>query len=233
VVTGVPGRRGGGSGSGASSGAIERLRRMIRHRELLPGEQVRQEEMAELLGISRVPLREALRVLASEGLLTHRPQQGYFVTKLDMAQLEQMHIMLEFLEDKLIQTVEWPDEQSLDHIREINRGYVDAAGSGDLDEVDRRNRAFHVAVFSLSPHDLLLAEVQRFWHMGEPYRLLHVANTDAQIAAREHDRIIEALALRDRVLVIKVVAEHRWRTHDVAESLVRRTQPVTAGAAAG
>src|SRR5437660_1315975 len=70
-----------GKGANAMKAALQVLKTMIVNGELSPGEQIRQEEMAEQLSVSRVPLREALNVLADQGLLFHRLHQGYFVTK--------------------------------------------------------------------------------------------------------------------------------------------------------
>ena len=71
---------------GAVAVALARLRDMFLNGQLLPGEQVRQEQIAEQLGVGRAPLREALNVLAKQGPLVHRPNQGYFVAKRLLAQ---------------------------------------------------------------------------------------------------------------------------------------------------
>ena len=88
--------------------------------ELNPGEQIRQEEMALKLAVSRVPLREALNVLADQGLLYHRPHQGYFVTKRDPGQYAQIRRMLHLLENELMATIAWPGPNDLDRLRDLN-----------------------------------------------------------------------------------------------------------------
>ncbi|MGQ4601127.1 GntR family transcriptional regulator [Nocardia sp. R6R-6] len=199
---------------------INRLRDMIINRALLPGQQIRQEEMARVLGISRVPLREALRVLTTEGLLTHRPHQGYFVTRLNAEELGQIHNLLEFLETELIRTVRWPTGDEVTRLRGINREIATAAVARDVSAVNRLNRVLHREIFQLSPMAVYLAEAEKFWTMSEPYRLLHVATTDTAIATEEHDQLIDALAARDRALCLRILARHRRETRAAALTML-------------
>ncbi|HJQ48769.1 MAG TPA: GntR family transcriptional regulator [Amycolatopsis sp.] len=215
------------------AGVINRLRDMIINRNLLPGQQIRQEEMARVLGISRVPLREALRVLTTEGLLTHRPHQGYFVTRLSTEELDQIHNLLEFLETELIRTVRWPSGDEVAQLRAINREIAKAADERDIAAVNRLNRALHRAIFRLSPMTVYLAEAEKFWTMGEPYRLLHVATTDTAIATGEHDQLIDALAAQDRALCLRILAHHRRETQEAAFTMLAGDREYGAGLAAG
>jgi DNA-binding GntR family transcriptional regulator len=225
------------SGSGPRvrtvAAVLDQLRGLILNRELLPGEQIRQEEMARVLGVSRVPLREALRVLASEGLLTHRQHQGYFVAKMSVPNLEQIHTLLEFLETELIRTLRWPSDEELAGLRAINERIMAAARDSDIPTVNQLNRELHAIIFGLSPLDVLRAEAERFWTLSEPYRLLHVAHTDAAIAAGQHEQIIDALAARDRALCLRLSAGHRRETHAAAMTMLRTSGPVVRRLAAG
>ena len=93
--------------------ALQQLRHMIVTGELTPGEQIRQQETADLLGVSRVPLREAMNVLANQGMLLHRPNQGYFVVKRAPGELAQIRRMMHALENELVKTSEWPDRKAV------------------------------------------------------------------------------------------------------------------------
>lgn len=212
---------------------IDRLREMVINRELLPGQQIRQEEMARALGISRVPLREALRVLTTEGLLTHRPHQGYFVTRLSTENLEQIHNLLEFLETELIRTVRWPSSDEVARLRAINGEIAAAAARHDISAVNRLNRALHREIFELSPMAIYLAEAEKFWTVSEPYRLLHVATTDTAIATEEHDQLIDALAAQDRALCLRILAQHRRESQGAALTTIAGDNGYGRGLATG
>jgi DNA-binding GntR family transcriptional regulator len=211
---------------------MERLRGFIVNGELLPGEQIRQESMAATLGVSRVPLREALRVLASEGLLAHRPHQGYFVAKMSTEDLEQIHALLEFLETELIRTARWPSAEELAGLREINAQFAAAAETADATRMNRLNREFHARIFDLSPLTLMRAETDRFWTLSDPYRVLHVAITDGHVVAAQHEQIVDAIAAHDRALLLRVSAEHRRDTNSAARHTLTRALPVLRPAAA-
>lgn len=213
--------RSGARGRSVTS-VLHTLRELILTRQLHPGEQIRQEEMARALGISRVPLREALRVLTTEGLLTHRPHQGYRVTKMSREDLEQIHSLLEFLETELIRTVRWPTDDEVRQLRELNQEMAAAAATEDMAAVNRLNRELHTTIFRLSPLEIYLAEAEKFWTRSEPYRMLHVASTDATVAFEQHEQLIDALAARDRALCLRVLAAHRRETNTAALGVLGR-----------
>jgi DNA-binding GntR family transcriptional regulator len=211
---------------------LDRLRGFIVRGDLLPGEQIRQESMSSLLGVSRVPLREALRVLSSEGLLTHRPHQGYFVAKMSTGELEQIHMLLEFLETELIRTVRWPSDMELAELRNINAQFSAAAELRDPTAMNRLNEEFHGRIFGLSPLSLMRSETSRFWTLSAPYRVLHVAIADGKAVAAQHEQIIDAIAANDRALLLRASAEHRRDTNFAALNLLNRPVPILRDTAA-
>ena len=91
----------------AQDRAAATLRTAILDGELRPGQRVNQEAWAERAGVSLIPVREALRALAGEGLVTYRPRRGYAVTELDLAELEEVYRLRRLLEtDALLLGVE-------------------------------------------------------------------------------------------------------------------------------
>jgi DNA-binding GntR family transcriptional regulator len=177
--------------------ALERLRALIVTGELSPGEQIRQQEMADQLGFSRVPLREALNVLADQGLLLHRPHQGYFVAKRAPSELAQIRRMLQLLEDELLGSMEWPDTPVLKELKKLNQEMRKHAAAAEWTPLMRKNREFHFRIFALSPHRIILDELHRLWVLG---------------TVEEHDEIIRTLEKRDRKLLVSAMEKHRAST---------------------
>src|SRR5690606_24546193 len=154
--------------AGVMQKALEKLRALIILGELNPGEQIRQQEMAEALGISRVPLREAMNILADQGHLLHKPNQGYFVAKRVPSDVVQVRRMLLLLENELLGTLEWPDADALTRLRVLNRQMAACIASNDMSALSMLNREFHLSIFGLSPHHLYLQEVERLWALADP-----------------------------------------------------------------
>lgn len=190
--------------------ALDGLKSMICSGQLSPGEQIRQEEMAEQLKVSRVPLREAMNVLADQGMLQHRPNQGYFVTKRTPAERNQITRMLHLLENELMASIEWPDAPTLAHLRELNEQMRAEVAAADPWQLIQLNRRFHFIIFGLSPHRLILDEVQRLWGLVEPLLWLKFENVSARTQTiAEHERLIEALQARDMARCTMEMQQHR------------------------
>lgn len=196
--------------SNAVARALAGIRDLVLTRELLPGEQIRQSDMAERLNLSRVPVREALKALEMEGVVRHNPNQGYFVTKFSASDLRQVYLMRELLEGELFKTIEWPDEQRLSVVRAINDQLVEAGRQEDIQRIIELNRLFHFAIFEMSPLTLVCSEVRRLWSMSDAYRALYLYDSAArERVAREHSEIIEALADKDLGRLLEVMSLHR------------------------
>src|SRR5690606_16879394 len=136
--------------AGVMQKALEKLRALIILGELNPGEQIRQQEMAEALGISRVPLREAMNILADQGHLLHKPNQGYFVAKRVPSDVVQVRRMLLLLENELLATLDWPDAEALTELRDLNRRIADCIAMADMSTLSILNREFHLRIFGHS-----------------------------------------------------------------------------------
>ena len=192
--------------------ALQRLRSMIISGQLGPGEQVRQEEMALQFGVSRMPLREALHVLAQQGLLVHRRNQGYFVAKRAPAEVAQIVRMLHLLETELMNTMRQPPASLAAALKKLNRQMhaCVSASASDWTPLIALNREFHFRIFDLSPNKLILEEVSRLWALADAHiaaRFVHPGLRAKTVA--EHDEIIAALAAQDRVASLAALNRHR------------------------
>lgn len=198
------------SGEGATELALTRLREMFLIGQLVPGEQIRQQQVAEQLGVSRSPLREALNILAKQGPLVHRPNQGYFVAKRLPIEHAQIRRMLELLENELMSSLQWPDEATWHELNGIQaqlRALVDAA---DWLPTLKLNRRFHFTIFGLSPYKLILDQVDGLWTLADPYMAAKLSTREARArTVREHDELLKALEAKDRDACLRVLDAHR------------------------
>lgn len=193
--------------------ALQQLRAMVVSGALSPGEQIRQQEMAEELGVSRVPLREALNVLADQGLLRHRPNAGYFVAKRAPNELAQIRRILQLLENELLASIEWPDAAIIEDLREFNRQMRECVSAADWTPLVRLNREFHLKIYELSPSRLILEEVKRLWVMADLFIASKMAESTArQRTVDEHDLLIDSLVRRDMSRCLEMMELHRAST---------------------
>lgn len=201
-----------GAGAGVStsvSRSLESIRQMILSGELLPGEQVRQVQLAERLGTSRIPVREALTTLQAEGVVTYTPHAGYTVARFDSKNLSEIYLMRRVLEAELLRSVDLA-RADVDLLVDLNVRLAGVGGDEVLWERKKVNRRFHFHLLELSPLDLVRAEVARLWNMSEFYRSLYAYEEDThRRIVTEHERIIEAVRARDNEELVRASDDHR------------------------
>ena len=190
------------------------LHNAIMRGELLPGEQVRQSEWAQRLGVSLIPLREALKVLTTQYILRHDPMRGYFVTKLDNAQIAQLYRIRILVETEVLQSLDWPSPEALRELEEGVQAYLDLEASGEAMVADEKLRTCLFQLWDHSPLDIFVREAKRLWHLTDPYRLARAAimrDVDpGQVALRERSaEMLQAIADHDRDLLIQNMIESR------------------------
>ncbi|TDC71733.1 GntR family transcriptional regulator [Actinomadura sp. GC306] len=194
--------------------AVERvvaeLRQMIMSGELLPGQQIRQEHMAERLGVSRLPIREALRQLTADGLMSHVHNVGYTVARLSQAEFDQIYRMRHLLENEIIAGLPKPSQEQLQVIAGLNAEVVAAAERSDLVAMRLRNHDFHFAIFQLDDRKLIIDEIERLWNWAAPYHAVYLFSPDSRRAVLdEHEAMIEALRDGDNARLARLMDQHR------------------------
>jgi DNA-binding GntR family transcriptional regulator len=191
--------------------AAAQIRGLIIDRVLLPGEKIRQVELADRIGVSRSPLREALRTLESEGVVAYEINRGYVVAKLDDDDLAQIFRMRAMLEDELLRTVKRPDPAVLSNLKDLNDKMMVAIDERNVTDVLRYNREFHFTIFDLSPLNQFRREVRRLWQMSEGYSAAwwwRQPEAKKRINV-EHKAIISALRKFDLDRLVEICATHR------------------------
>jgi DNA-binding GntR family transcriptional regulator len=195
--------------------AVDTIRLAILTRSLLPGEQLRQEELARQLELSRVPVREALSRLEGEGLAIRVPNVGYFVAKLDANHLSQLYRMRGALEGELLRDCDPASSAVLRQLVEWHAAMQEAVDDGDSTTLLRLNREFHFAIFALAKLPLIEREVDRLWTMSSPYQVLSMTDSARRsVVPEQHAQMIEALRDHDNELLVELHTRHRAITEE-------------------
>lgn len=187
----------------------ESTRDQIAQGHLLPGQALNQVSMAADFGTSRVPVREALQLLLSEGLVHYQPNIGYTVARLNANDLKSIYIMRKLLEGHLLRTIEPFGEKELAQLSEVNH-QMSLVADKSIARFQQLNFTFHFTIFQRSPHTLILGELERLWRMSEPYRLVWASDgSHRQTVLRDHEDFIHALAQNDVEMLVQVADQHR------------------------
>lgn len=200
--------------------ALERvtaaLRTEILNGTLAPGEQLVQEVIADRHGVSRVPVREALQALNTEGLISYYPNRGYFVTELSVPDLHEVYRLRRVLETEAIeQAVPLLTDEDLDTLQELSDAVDQAAADNDLTGLTAANRRFHFALFDVAAMPRLTKLLRQLWDSSDVYRTVYFRQgTNRERVGREHAQMIDALRRRDTAECVRLHDLHR--DHSVA-----------------
>jgi DNA-binding GntR family transcriptional regulator len=203
VAPGAPGALTGAAGDGTGSGTAGRriadaLRAEILDGRYLPGERIRQEDLAARSGASRIPVREALRLLQAEGLVTLVANSGAWVARLTAAECAELYQVRERLEPLLLRaSLPGLDAGTLDALVGLAAGMEAVGASADDTSVDaflRADREFHLSSYAAAPPGETARIIGRMWNATQHYR-----REFTKIAARREG--LDATHLEHRLLV--------------------------------
>ncbi|MGH1426011.1 MAG: GntR family transcriptional regulator [Pseudooceanicola sp.] len=187
--------------------AYDRLIDAIRAGELAPGDRVTETDLAARLGISRTPVREAIRLLEADGLVTHVPRVGAVIRRLDYSEVTELYDMRTMLEATAAGlAARAASEVEIDEIAAIN---AEMAQTDDPVLRAELNRQFHFALLDAAKNRYLtraVSTLQKSMLILGPTTMTETKR--AEQAIDEHEWIVAALRARDIV-----EAEHGMRTH--------------------
>jgi DNA-binding GntR family transcriptional regulator len=203
--------------------AVDWLRHAIVTRALRPGERVAQEDVAERIGASVVPVREALRVLAQEGQLTYIPRRGYFVTRLAITDLEEIYALRRLLEERAARlALPTLDDDALERIRVAATACAMAADAGDVAGELDANRRFHFAILDAPGQVHAMRIIRLLWDSTEAYRAIYYNSPlERRAAIDAHERILDALRTNDADALVAEMDAHRERALAVLREILR------------
>lgn len=193
----------------AQEAVLAELRRMLSEGELRPGVSIRQETLAAELGVSRHPVREALKVLEGEGQIRYEPRRGYSVVELSPDDLDEIYRLRQILEAEAIALAapRYTDED----IAVMRAAQADMAAAGDdVPAVCDANRRFHFALMARAEQPRLERLLSQLWDASDPYRARHFNDPrHRELALAEHESIIAAAEQRDPAQLSLRLDEHR------------------------
>jgi DNA-binding GntR family transcriptional regulator len=199
--------------SATSVRVADHLRAAILDGTILPGEWIRQEEVADRLGASRLPVREALRMLEAEGLTIHVRNKGARVPSLDQHEVDVAYQMRERLEPLAItESIPHLTDDDLRALEGIQRRIEE---NDDLGRFLTLDREFHLLSYTGCRIDQLIGIVTRLWNSTQHYRRAFVALGGPErmwVVHAEHRLILDALDRRDSVDAERYVGGHIRRT---------------------
>lgn len=198
----------------------EEIRRRIIQQELLPGEKLGQQQLANELEVSRVPLREGLLLLANEGVVSHQHNVGFVVTKRSDDERVQLRRMQSALEIELFKEIEWPDAKTISRLRKINHALrPKRPASTTVADLVMANHEFHSVVWGLSTSKLIVQEVLRLWGIALTYSGRDFAFPDrVHESYVDHELIVDALESGDIKKVLKATTAHRRNVYRFVRS---------------
>lgn len=184
---------------------LNKLMDWIMDGKLKMGEKLNTEELARQLGVSRIPIREALKSLEKMGLAESIPYVGVKLVSLEQEDVLQIYLMRQLLEPLAAgEACKKITEEQIHELEEIHKEYVPIVEADEIDakKLYLQNRKFHFAIYSISEMDRVCAMIESLWDTLSFFKLIYgrdvIKNTNgAKNMIAEHQGYIDALKDRD------------------------------------
>jgi DNA-binding GntR family transcriptional regulator len=193
--------------------AADWLREMIVSGELAPGRRVRQQEVADRLGISATPVREAILQLETEGYLESVPHVGVRVAELADDHRDEVAELRTLLEGLLARAAaQRISDGQIAELRRLEAVFEEARGRADAREMRRINYQLHRFIWTIAGRDVTRQVVQALW-ARVPWRTLDDVAVRGRQSVMEHRRLVKALSSRDPDGAERAMAQHIAGSH--------------------
>ena len=186
----------------------ELLRQRIFAAELEPGSWIDEMRLAEEYGISRTPMREALKVLAAEGLVTMKVRRGAYVTEVNEKDQRDVYHLLSLLESDAAGVV--ASEASAEQLQELQTLHAElTAAVADREKFFEVNERFHMRLLEIANNrwrDQMVGDLRKVMKLNRHNSLFKSGRLAESL--KEHQAIMDALQSRDAALAAKRMTEH-------------------------
>ncbi|MEG1311362.1 MAG: GntR family transcriptional regulator [Romboutsia sp.] len=189
---------------------FENLRGAILEGRLKPGQRLMEVQLAEQLGVSRTPVREAIRKLELEGLVVMLPRKGAYVANMslkDIIDVLEIRASLEGLSASL--AAERISPEDIDRLEKISKEFEESTIASDVDILLKKDVEFHECIFESTNNKKLHSLINSLWEQVYRFRVTYISDYDSSInIVNEHKLILDAIKKGDNELAKKYATEH-------------------------
>ena len=202
---------------------VARLRELVLEGELAPGTRIPEKTLCERFGVSRTPLREALKVLAAEGLLKLLPNRGAEVTRITPGEVEEMFAVMAALESAAGEAAcRRIQDAEIAEIRALHARMLAYHRAGDRPAYFELNQQIHRRIVEIAGNSVLAGVYGAL--AARIRRARYFANLSPERwdeAVHEHQAILEALAARDGARLARLLSDHLRNKGAAVQSALR------------
>ena len=191
----------------------EELKRQIMIGEIPPGTRMMEVELADDMGVSRTPIREAIRKLEKEGLVSIEPRRGAYASEISIKDMVDVLEVREFLEGMAAGLASKRiTEEETEAIKHAVEAYRDAVESGNTEEIIREDEIFHKLIVDCSGNKTLIQMINQVQELALRFRYIYYEDFSRyQNMPNEHQEILDAVLSGDPEVARKSADEHVLR----------------------
>ncbi|MCC8044977.1 MAG: GntR family transcriptional regulator [Clostridiales bacterium] len=200
---------------------FQTLRQAILRGEISPGERLMEIHLAQKLGVSRTPVREAIRMLELEGLVTTVPRKGTVVAEITVSDLEDVLEVRQALEELAVKLVcRKITKEQLAQMKDLAAQFCETLKGDDVVACAEADMKFHDAIYNATGNQRLIQILNNLREQMYRYRMEYLKDKDShRILVKEHEEILQALQEHDENKALAAISRHidRQKEHIIAE----------------
>ena len=202
------------------------LREAILRGDLVPGERLMELQLAAKLGVSRTPIREAIRMLEQEGLAITIPRKGAIVAGMTEKDMQDVLEIREALEELSVQVAcDKITEEEVARLRENMENFEDSLKSGDLKRMAEADVEFHDVIYQATDNLKLINMLNNLREQMYRYRVEYLKNpSNHEQLLREHEAIYRGIMEKDKDAVTEMIRKHISNQVDVVKNNIREQE---------
>jgi len=202
------------------------LREAILRGDLVPGERLMELQLAAKLGVSRTPIREAIRMLEQEGLAITIPRKGAIVAGMTEKDMQDVLEIREALEELSVQVAcDKITDEEVAKLRENMENFETSLKSGDLKRMAEADVEFHDVIYQATDNPKLINMLNNLREQMYRYRVEYLKNpSNHEQLLREHEAIYRGIMEKDKDVVTEMIRKHISNQVDVVKNIIREQE---------
>lgn len=202
------------------------LREAILKGELKPGERLMELQLASKLGVSRTPIREAIRMLEQEGLAVTVPRKGAEVAKMTEKDMEDVLVIRAALDELAAQLAcDEIDDEQLKLLQASRRNFENCIQSGDVKQIAQADVEFHDRIYQATGNAKLINMLNNLREQMYRYRVEYLKDeTNYPTLITEHQDLVEGIRRRDKEYVTAVMKRHVSNQAEAVKQMIQQQE---------